>query len=460
MKIQKSFIVTAFLLLPVTLMMCRKPGTFNEDEIDPRLSGGAATVFDETSRAFTHNINGLDSRDLHVHGLGDSRFEGSFVTPPALINPGLGPVFNNVSCISCHHNDGKGTPTFGSVNSSMLMRLSLKDIEDAHGGPVAVPGFGLQLQDVSTFGIPAEAKVSIAYTESAYTFADGETVHLRMPAYTIQNAYASLPADYLFSPRMAPSVFGIGLLANIPESTILSFADENDKDHDGISGKPNYVWNPHTGTMQLGRFGLKANTSEIKVQVASAYQQDMGVTNSIFPNESSYGQIQSDGLDDDPELPDSILNAVAFYVRTLAVPARRNVADAGVKQGEKIFTQINCTGCHKPTIYTGVDVTAPTLSNQRIHPYTDLLLHDMGDGLADNRPDFAATGSEWRTPPLWGVGLLQRTNGIPYYLHDGRARTFEEAILWHGGEAAQAKQKFTELSTADRKSLMQFLKSL
>jgi CxxC motif-containing protein (DUF1111 family) len=460
MKLKKSFIVTASLFLPVALMMCTKPGAFNEEDYDPRLSGGAATVFDETSRAFTHNMAGLNTRDLEVHGLGDSRFEGSFVTAPAIINPGLGPVFNNVSCISCHHNDGKGTPTFGFVNSSMLMRLSLKDVEDAHGGAVAVPGFGLQLQDVSTFGVPAEAKVILNYTESDFTFPDGETAHLRTPEYKIQNPYTPLPADYLFSPRMAPSVFGIGLLENIPETTILSFADENDNDGDGISGRPNYVWNPDTERKELGRFGLKANAPNIRVQVASAYQQDMGVPNSVFPEESSYGQQQYDTRTDDPELPDSILNAVAFYVRTLAVPARRNVTDPTVKRGEQIFMQINCSGCHKPTVYTGVDVTLPILSNQRIHPYTDLLLHDMGDALADNRPDFVANGKEWRTPPLWGVGLLQRTNGTPFYLHDGRARTFEEAILWHGGEAEQAKQKFTQLSSADRKALIQFLKSL
>lgn len=460
MKIRKSFIVTVALVLPVALMMCRKPGMFNEDEIDSRLSGGIATVFDETSQAFTHNMAGLNVRDLHVHELGDSRFEGSFVTAPAPVNSGLGPVFSNVSCISCHHNDGKGTPSFGTANSSMLMRLSLKDIEDAHGGPMPVPGFGLQFQDLATFGVQPEGKVILNYIDSDFTFPDGEIVQLRNPQYQFQNTYEALPADYYFSPRMAPSVFGLGLVENIPESTILSFVDENDKDNDGISGRANYVWNPDTQKMELGRFGLKANTPTIKVQVASAYQQDMGVTNSLFPQESSYGQPQYDGRNDDPELPDSILNAVAFYVRTLSVPARRNITDTIVKQGEKIFAQINCSGCHKPTIYTGVNVTLPMLSNQRIHPYTDLLLHDMGDGLADNRPDFFATGKEWRTPPLWGVGLLQRTNGTAFYLHDGRARTFEEAILWHGGEAEQSKHKFTQLSASERNALIQFLKSL
>jgi CxxC motif-containing protein (DUF1111 family) len=264
----------------------------------------------------------------------------------------------------------------------------------------------------------------------------------------------------MISPRMAPPVFGVGLLENIPESTILSFADENDADGDGISGKPNYVYNSYSGKTELGRFGLKANNPNILLQVAGAYQQDIGVTNYVFKNESSAGQSQSDGLNDDPELPDSILNAVAFYVRTLAVPARRNTTDPDVMAGEKIFTQINCSGCHKPTVQTGVNVAYPYLSNQRIHPYTDLLLHDMGDALADNRPDFLATGKEWRTAPLWGIGLFQKTNGVPFYLHDGRARTLEEAILWHGGEAEKSKQQFMRLSQSDRSKLIKFLNSL
>jgi CxxC motif-containing protein (DUF1111 family) len=212
MKVRKSFVATVIILSPVIFMMCTKPGVFNEDEIDPRLSGGNATVFDETSRAFTHNITALSDGDLLVHELGDTRFEGSFVTAPAPVNSGLGPIFNNVSCISCHHNDGKGTPTFGAVNSSMLMRLSLKDATDTHGGDVPVPGFGLQLQDVATFGVQAEAKVIIGYIDSDFTFPDGEIVQLRKPEYQITNSYISLPVDYLFSQRMAPSVFWIGFV--------------------------------------------------------------------------------------------------------------------------------------------------------------------------------------------------------------------------------------------------------
>jgi CxxC motif-containing protein (DUF1111 family) len=259
---------------------------------------------------------------------------------------------------------------------------------------------------------------------------------------------------------MAPPFFGLGLLQNIPEATLLSHVDENDANGDGISGRAHYVWDQYTGKMLIGRFGMKANTATILTQVGSAYQQDMGITNYIFPSESSFGQTQYDGRNDDPELPDSVLNGTAFYIKSLAVPARRDVTDPAVLQGEKLFTQINCSGCHIPTMQTGIDVTFPQLSNQRIHPYTDLLLHDMGAALADGRPDFLASATEWKTPALWGIGLFERTNGTPFYLHDGRARTIEEAILWHGGEATAAKNKFQQLATADRNALVKFIKSL
>jgi CxxC motif-containing protein (DUF1111 family) len=402
---------------------------------------------------------GLNERDERVHETGDAAFEQTFVTAPAPVNSGLGPVFNNVSCISCHHNDGKGTPTAGFSNSSLLFRISLPGT-DANSGPLPVPGFGLQLQDLSIFRKMPEAKVDISYTENSFTYADGEVINLRKPIYTLQNPYQAIASNYLLSPRLAPPVFGLGLLENIPEANILANADENDTNGDGISGRPNYVWNPYTKKKELGRFGLKANTPTILVQAASAYQQDMGITNYVFKQESSFSQTQSDNLYDDPELQDSILNAVFFYIKTLAVPARRKVTDTEIKSGEQIFTQINCSGCHKPTMQTGVDITLKPISNQRIHPFTDLLLHDMGDGLADNRPDFLATGKEWRTTPLWGIGLFEKTNGIPFYLHDGRARTIEEAILWHEGEARQSKNKFTQLSKADRNAIIKFLKSL
>ncbi len=457
---KKLLILSSFVSVVVLFTMCNKAGVFDEEGFDERLSGGGlATVFDETSKAFGHEVAGLNTNDSRAHGLGDAAFEQTFVSAPAPINSGLGPVFNNVSCISCHHNDGKGTPTAGLVNSSLLFRLSLPSL-DVHGGPMPMPNFGAQLQDVAIFGKPAEANVNITYTNLITSFADGETVTLRKPTYTVINPYMPLPAGYQISPRLAPPVFGLGLLQNIPEATIISFADESDANGDGISGRPNYVYNTYTQQRELGRFGLKANTPNLLMQVTSAYHQDMGITNYVFNKESAWGQTQLDNLNDDPELADSIINNVTFYVKTLAVPARRNVTDADVKMGKEIFTRINCGSCHKPTVQTGVDVTLAAISNQRIQPFTDLLLHDMGNDLADNRPDFLANGNEWRTTPLWGIGLFAKTNGIPFYLHDGRARTIQEAILWHGGEAQQAKDKYTQLTKIERVRLLKFVESL
>jgi len=437
---------------------CRKAGDFPEDLYNLQLSGGAATTFLSNSKAFGSMISGMSAYDQFVHNVGDGTFSQVFVSNPAPHFGGVGPIYNNVSCISCHHNDGKGTPTLGLVESSLLTRISIAGIA-SDGGPVAAPGFGLQLQDKSLTGSP-EVKVNVSYTEEPFTFPDGETASLRKPTYTLSNPYIPLPAGYMISVRLAPPVFGLGLLELIPESTILSYADSADADGDGISGRPNYVYNPEDKKTELGRFGLKANTPSVRIQVAGAFQQDMGLTSSIFPEESSYGQPQYDGLSDDPEITDSLLNATVFYARTLAVPARRSVNDSTCRQGERIFKQIHCSSCHLPDITTGVDVRLPTLSNQLIHPYTDLLLHDMGEALADGRPDYRASGSEWRTMPLWGIGLFQKTNGIPYYLHDGRARTITEAILWHGGEAKNAKDAFVQLSKTDRAALLKFLNSL
>jgi len=438
---------------------CRKPETLAEEQYDNRLSGGSQTVFDNTAQAFGHDFLGLSEHDTHIHELGDAQFEQSFVAAPAPLNSGLGPAYNNVSCVSCHHNDGIGIPTAGGLQSSLLIRISLPGT-DEHGGDLAVPGYGTQVQDKAIFGRQPEATVNIAYSYQTYSFPDGEVYELRSPVYTLSNLYTPIQGAYLLSPRLAPPVFGLGLLENISESDIVANADENDANGDGISGKPNYVWDVATQSVQLGRFGLKSNTASILTQVSAAYNNDMGITSRIFPKETIFGQSQMDNLNDDPELPDSILNAVKFYVQTLQVPARRNVTDPEVKTGEQVFAKASCIQCHTATFNTSVNVAFPQMSNQRIHPYSDLLLHDMGDGLADNRPDFKANGKEWRTSPLWGIGLFETVNYPGYYLHDGRARTLIEAIMWHGGEAEQSINKVKQLSKTDRDALVKFLKSL
>jgi CxxC motif-containing protein (DUF1111 family) len=458
---KKIYILAFISIMVIVLSRCHKAELTPESGYDDRLSGGTATVFDESSHALTHSIEGMVERDQRVHELGDQTFEAKFVSPPASVFGGLGSIYNNVSCINCHRNDGGGFPSTGAATSGLLMRIS-QNGQDPHGGPLAENGYGTQIQDQAVYGYTPEAKVSISYIEVPFTYPDGAAASLRQPTYELQNPYLAFSTPYMLSPRLAPPLIGIGLLDNIPESTILGFVDKGDQNGDGITGRANMVYDPTTGQTKVGRFGLKSNTNSLLTQVATAYQQDMGVTSYVLPDESTLGQAQWPAATHTgkPELADSSLNFVTFYVRTLAVPARRNVTDPDVQAGSILFNQINCSACHRPTIMTGPDFNLPQLSGQRIHPYTDLLVHDMGEGLADNRPDFLATGSEWRTQALWGLGLLQKTTGTAYYLHDGRARTIEEAILWHGGEAVKAQQSFTQLSKPEREQLIKFLNSL
>ena len=428
------------------------PGT--PIDMEREYAGGETTIFTMSNIAYSSPASNLTGYDLELHLLGDTDFEQIFVTAPANLNSGLGPVYNNSSCVKCHPSDGRGRfPSNVNGFSSLLVRISIPGM-DEHQGPLAVPGFGIQAQNHSIFGFQPEVNYNVNWTEHTETLADGTIVYLRKPQIYFTNAYQSLPSDLMISPRIAPPVFGLGLLEFISESDILLFADEFDSNEDGISGKPNYVWNPITQMHELGRFGWKANTSTIEMQVLSAYHEDMGVTNFVFSQDE-----YPDGLGDDPELSETIIAQNVFYNRTLAVPAARDVDNPQVNRGYQLFQQLNCTACHVPRQKTGVTPIL-ALSNQTFYPFTDLLLHDMGEGLADNRPDFRANGREWKTRPLWGIGLQQIVNGHTEFLHDGRARNITEAIMWHGGEAQQSKEKFKNLSTNDRNDLLKFLNSL
>ena len=403
----------------------------------------------------------LSPDELDKFFAGDFAFEQVFVTAPADVNPGLGPVFSHTSCVGCHLRDGRGRGAFGAEPpfvGSMLMRVSLPGFTP-HGGPVPVPGFGVQLGDRSNFGVAREARVQVSFYETTETLSDGEQVYLKHPIYTIVDAYQPLPAGVLLSARMAPPVFGRGLLEAISESDILALSDPGDANRDGISGRPNYVYNFRTGQMELGRFGLKANNPDLLQQTAGAYNEDMGVTNPYFPHESVLGQPQHDGRNDDPEISQETLDITTFYLQTLAVPARRLWDDPQALRGEALFESTGCANCHTTTFQTG-NHSISSLSNQTIHPYTDLLLHDMGEALADNRPDYEADGREWKTPPLWGIGLTETVSGVPAFLHDGRARTLLEAIMFHGGEAEQSREAVRNLSKTDRDALLAFLQSL
>jgi len=439
---------------------CREAEEWPESAYDERLSGGSQTVFSEGAGAFSSAFPTMSGSRMEFHELGDAHFEATFVAAPAPLFQGLGSIYNSNACVNCHIGDGRGKPILSNEPmTSMLLRVSVPGT-GPHGGPMGAPGFGGQLQDKATFGYQPESDVHVTWNESPITFDDGTSIMLRNADWSFVNSYLPIPAGWMYSARMAPPVHGLGLLEQVDETTIRSFSDEHDLNGDGISGKPNIVWDDKQQKMMLGRFGWKCEAPTLDQQVAGAYNEDMGITSYILPVESSYGQPQYDHLTDEPEVPDSIINSVIFYVRTLAVPARRKIDDPAVVRGKEIFEAAKCASCHIPTMRTKTDVRFPEASNQLIHPYTDLLLHDMGAGLTDNRPTYQATGTEWRTPPLWGIGLTQLVNGHNYFLHDGRARSLLEAVMWHGGEAQQSVNYVKALSQSDREALVAFLKSL
>jgi CxxC motif-containing protein (DUF1111 family) len=289
------------------------------------------------------------------------------------------------------------------------------------------------------------------------TFEDGERYSLRRPLVRVRHlGYGPLASNALFSPRVAPAVVGLGVLEAIPEATLRSLPDPGDSNGDGVSGRFNIVWDQQAGRWRIGRFGWKAEQPGVHQHTAAAFRGDIGITSSLLPAENFTPAQTLAGQSPDggsPEISDAILKAVVLYTSTLAVPARRNSDAPVVRHGERLFSALGCTACHRPSFRTGDWPELPELSQQLIWPYTDLLLHDMGEGLADGRPAFEASGQEWRTPPLWGLGLIQKVNGHTFLLHDGRARTFEEAILWHGGEASRAQEKYRRLSKEERNAL-------
>lgn len=441
---------------------------------DLRLSGGATTTFDKSVNAFSLPASNMSILRRDQFFIGNAFFTQPWVSAPSstTARDGLGPLFNSNSCQGCHTKDGRGQPPQSREDThfTSLIRLSTPPTTADHQvvlqtlGVIPEPNYGDQLQPVAIQGVPAEGKPVVEYETIKGQFKDGSPYELLKPKLSITDLkYGALQPSTLLSMRVAPVMVGMGLLEAIPEAAILAFADPNDKNGDGISGRPNKVWNIKTQQSQLGRFGWKANQPTVEQQTAGAFHGDIGITSSLFPAQSCMPQ-QTDCLaapeGGKPEVSDEILSQVTFYASTLAVPARRTVTDPQVQAGQVIFNKSTCASCHIPHYVTGKAVGFPELEHQSIQPFTDLLLHDMGDGLADSRPDFAATGSEWRTPPLWGIGMIEKVNGHTRFLHDGRARNLMEAVLWHGGEAENAKQAVLQLKAEERDALIVFLNSL
>ena len=403
--------------------------------------------------------------DLERHREGNGIFIQNFVPPSAPFFAGLGPVYGAESCTGCHVNAGRGRPIISGeiTGSAILLHISRPGI-GPFGGPDSVPGFGVVLQPKVIINRQREGDIRASFRRIDGSYGDGESYELRQPTYTVQQTYIPWPAGTLLSARIAAPLIGLGLLENIPDAVILENEDPSDANGDGISGRANRVRNTLTNSETIGRFGWKAGVASVHERIAFDFNQAMGVTSSlgIYSRESCGGQPQAQGATlDDPEVQgNETLRPAAIFLKTTAVPGRRNMNADNVRRGQKLFNDGSCAVCHKPQMRTGSADDIVLLHDQTFYPYTDLLLHDMGDGLADNFPEFKADGKEWRTAPLWGIGLTLTINQNTFYLHDGRARTLEEAIIWHGGEAEQSKQFFVKLPKSDRDALIAFLRSL
>ncbi|BDT66167.1 hypothetical protein os1_03230 [Comamonadaceae bacterium OS-1] len=434
--------------------------------------GGDTTVFEEGLNAFSFPAANLDEAGRTSFAIGNSFFRRNWVEAPSSTSArdGLGPHFIARSCGGCHTQDGRGAPPNTFKNGvtaeqpiGLLFRLS---VLDAQGVPRHEPTYGEQFTHSATQGVRAEGKVRIRYTELPGQFADGTRYSLRQPHYRFTDlGYGPMQPGTLVSPRIAPQMPGVGLIDAITEADILANVQQQATRSDAIKGMVNRVFDPFAGKEVVGRFGWKANTGSLAHQSAAAFNGDIGITSEKFPREDCTPR-QKDcaaaprgGEKGGVEIDNATLEKVIQYQATLAVPARRGYDNVDVRRGQALFAQAQCAVCHRPSYTTGAS-PFPALRDQKITPYTDLLLHDMGKGLADGRPDGLANGQQWRTPPLWGIGLIPDVNNHSFLLHDGRARNTLEAILWHGGEADAARQQVLKMPQADRDALVKFVNSL
>lgn len=392
---------------------------------------------------------------------GNSFFNQAWVEAPASTDArdGLGPLFNARSCSACHFRDGKGAPpTDGAAPfEGLLLRLSIEGPEGLGPDPV----YGGQLQDQALPGVPVEGLPRIVWDEAPGRYADGTAYRLARPTYLLEEpGYGAFPEGLLVSPRVAPHMVGLGLLEAIPEERLLALADPEDADGDGVSGRVQRLQTAEGE--RIGRFGWKGDAPDVAAQSAGAFAGDLGLTSpQVSLDDCTESQIEclEHVPGGDPEVDSTIFERVVLYSRAVAVPVRRAADDEEVLRGKWLFTAAGCAACHTPSHTTGA-AALPELEGQLIWPYTDLLLHDLGPGLADERPLALASGREWKTPPLWGLGLIEDVGGHTRYLHDGRARSLEEAVLWHGGEAQEATDAFLAMDAEDRAALLRFVGDL
>jgi CxxC motif-containing protein (DUF1111 family) len=440
-------------------------------DIDPNeeFPGGSGSTSDFSVQAFSHPMSGTAGQLRRDFNVGNSFFNKVWVSSTAATTArdGLGPIYNAVACSSCHFKDGRGRglpENEGPVDVSLLFRLRTKVIGATEVIPH--PVYGGQFQPQGVMGVPGEGIAVVKYEKIKLEYRDGIFAELLKPVYDfIKLNFGALGTETITSPRVAPQMIGLGLVEAIAQKDIIQNEDPFDADGDGISGRANRVYSVVHNDVRLGRFGWKAGKPSLLEQNAAAFNGDIGITSSLFPKEDCT-DAQPDCLKNQTEndIPMDRLNLVTIYSQLLAVPQRRDFAEPKVLKGRELFHQVNCVSCHTASFTTSAEAPVELLKNQVIYPYSDFLLHDMGEALADNSSvvnnEELATTHEWRTPPLWGAGLIQTVNGHTRYLHDGRARNLEEAILWHGGEAKESKEAFMNLSGTEREELILFLKSL
>jgi len=458
---------------------------FDRAEPFELMQAGAATARQLVNAdIFSHPSGTLDFEGRQRLLVGNGLFRKDWVSAPSSTqaSDGLGPLFNARSCQGCHVKDGRGTvPGFDPLERSdtvaLLMRLAVPPANEAERRKLAAvdvpllpdPTYGGQLQNFAVAGLPAEGRLEITYEPVEVALNGEETATLMRPTYRIADpAYGPMHPQLQMSPRLAQPMIGLGLLEAVHEADILAHADADKGD--GVRGKPNWVRDARTGRLVLGRFNWKASQPTVMQQSAAAFSNDMGLSTPMFPNhhgECMPAQRECFKLPHgaqphlgEHEVPAELMDFVADYSTNLAVPQRRDVDDARVLAGKKLFYQANCVACHVPKYVTRRDAERPEHRFQLIWPYTDLLLHDMGDGLADGVSESQASGRDWRTPPLWGIGLTKTVNPNATWLHDGRARTLLEAVLWHGGEAQAARDRVVAMTPQERADLIRFLESL
>jgi len=412
-------------------------------------------------------IDGLSDEQYDQFILGRSFFTIPWVEAPSATTArdGLGPLFNANTCISCHPKNGRGTLLTKSNKASraLVARLSIpSNNSDEHkmlvkkAGFVPEPVYGAQISINGVHDVPFEARPEVKFEQVKVTFPDGEVDTILKPQYKlIDKNYGELAKDTAVTYRIAPSLHGLGLLEQISNEDILANADEFDKNGDGISGKANMVYSPLTKKEELGKYTWKASTATVIEQIAGAAHNDMGLTTSFFQVENCTSSQklcnEAPKARDLLDITDMRLSAIDYYIKSIKSYRPKN--DESFKEGLEIFDSVSCSSCHIKSF--------ETKSGFKVEPYSDLLLHDMGEGLSDGRSEFKASENEWRTAPLWGLALHEKITGKkPRLLHDGRARNFQEAILWHGGEASASKEAYMNLPKEKREKLLNFLERL